>query len=95
MRPRETGNLEYKPINHPSYPDKSLRQVHDEHAYLDSSSVEGADEIIHRIIRDQLNKIRPLLDRALKKSKRGSADRPIRLGTVCSGTDAPCVGVEL
>ena len=76
----------FKPTNHPPFHDKSLKQIQDEKEFLDPCGVEGTDNIIDRLVGNQVDRIGALLSRALRNPKcLGSKDNPLKLGTACSG----------
>ena len=76
----------FKPTNHPPFHDKSLKQIHEEKEFLDPCGVEGTDNIIDRLVGNQVDRIGALLSRALRNPKcLGSKENPLKLGTACSG----------
>mmetsp|Transcript_36589 Transcript_36589/g.88683 ORF Transcript_36589/g.88683 Transcript_36589/m.88683 type:complete len:2159 (+) Transcript_36589:2-6478(+) len=86
----------FEPINRPLYPDKSLQQIREEKQFLDPCGQEATDDIISRLVGEQVDRIQPLLQRALKANNHlGSETMPLKLGTACSGTDAPALALTL
>jgi site-specific DNA-cytosine methylase len=61
--------------------------------------VEATDGIIDRLVGDMIDKIGSLVQRALENSNGtanlGSEKCPLKLGTACSGTDAPALALTL
>lgn len=59
--------------------------------------MEATDDIIGRLVGDQVDKIMGLLERTLTSSdgsiNLGSKDNQLKLGTACSGTDAPALAL--
>jgi len=95
----------FQPMNAPSYPKLSLAQIAKEKEYLDPCGMEATDDIIGRLVGDQVDKIGGLLERALTGEDQdvkdfafdrvGSKEVPLTLGTACSGTDAPSLALKL
>ena len=106
----------FQPINAPSFSDLSLKKIHETKEYLDPCGMEATDNIIDRLVGEQVTKIGSLLQRALlgqqtwkqqpeqKKdfygakstsTALGSKHNPLKLGTACSGTDAPALALTL
>jgi hypothetical protein len=77
------------------YKDLSLETIYNEKEFLDPCGMEGTDDIISRLVGDQVDKIGPLLRRALEENRIGSKSNPLKLGTACSGTDAPSLALTL
>jgi hypothetical protein len=71
-----------------------LRQIKEEKEFLDPCGMEATDGIIDRLVGDQVDKIGALLRRSLS-SDLGSLVTPLKLGTACSGTDAPALALTL
>jgi len=87
----------FKPTNAPPYFRDAQDAIAREHECLDPCGTEATDDIIDGLVGKQVDKIGALLSRALK-SKRcdlGSAACPLKLGTACSGTDAPALALTL
>jgi len=87
----------YEPTNAPPFFKLSLDEIEKKHSYLDPCGVEATDDIIDRLVGDQVDKIGALLQRALNSDvcDLGSAKSPLKLGTACSGTDAPALALTL
>ena len=87
----------FNPLNAPPYFRKTLKEIQEQHECLDPCGTEATDDIIDRLVGDQVDKIGALLCRALKSGDcdLGSAKSPLKLGTACSGTDAPALALTL
>lgn len=85
----------FQPINPPLYKTESLEEIHQKHDFLDPCGMEGSDDIVDRLVGEQVDKIGALLQGALKSKDIGSAANPLQLGTACSGTDAPALALNL
>jgi hypothetical protein len=86
----------FEPINRPLYPTLSLAQIKRTKQFLDPCGQEATDDIISRLVGEQVDKLAPLLQRALDaNSHLGSKFMPLKLGTACSGTDAPALALTL
>jgi len=96
---KETKSMaeSFKPMNAPPYYNQSLEEIHRDHECLDPCGTEATDDIIDRLVGDQVDKIGALLCRALKSGEcdLGNAKSPLKLGTACSGTDAPALALTL
>lgn len=55
--------------------------------------MEGSDDIVERLVGEQVDKLGGLLKRALENKDLGSEGNPLELGTACSGTDAPALAL--
>ena len=74
----------------------SLEQIQQEKEFLDPCGMEATDDIIDRLVGEQVDKIGSLLQRTLSGSDAlGSLELPLQLGTACSGTDAPSLALTL
>ena len=88
--------MAFKPLNAPTFPKLSLKEIEEKHAFLDPCGMEATDDIIDRLVGDQVDKIGALLLRALKHDESiGSMVQQLTLGTACSGTDAPALAMTL
>ena len=85
----------FAPMNAPSYSKMSLATIQEEKEFLDPCGMEATDDIIDRLVGDQVDKIGSLLQRALANDGVGSRKLPLQLGTACSGTDAPALALTL
>ena len=87
----------FKPINAPPYFRQAQDVIARENECLDPCGTEATDDIIDGLVGKQVDKIGALLSRALKSKQcdLGSADCPLKLGTACSGTDAPALALTL
>ncbi|CAB9508230.1 C-5 cytosine-specific DNA methylase [Seminavis robusta] len=87
----------YKPMNHPVYDKLTTAEIQATKQYLDPCGMDATDDIIGRLIGDQIDKVAGLWSRALAHDKTtlGSAETPLRLGTACSGTDAPALAMTM
>ena len=85
----------FAPINAPLYPKLSLKEIHRTKEFLDPCGMEGTDDIVDRLVGEQVDKLGSLLERALKHKDIGSNSNPLQLGTACSGTDAPALALGL
>jgi site-specific DNA-cytosine methylase len=93
----------FEPINAPANKTMSLATIHEEKEFLDSCGVEATDDVIDRLVGDQVDKILPLLERSLTGNAEdggggggiGSAQCLLQLGTACSGTDAPALALTI
>jgi hypothetical protein len=65
--------------------------------YFDPCGMEATDDIVSRVVGEQVDKIQGLLARVLQKhNKDGKHNAPlVKLGTACSGTDAPALALTL
>ena len=86
----------FQPLNAPTYPKDSLEKIRQEKDYLDPCGMEATDDIIGRLVGEQVDKIAGLLQRALSNPNNiGSLSNALKLGTACSGTDAPALALTL
>jgi hypothetical protein len=86
----------FKPSDVPLFSKLSLEEIKKTKEYLDPCGMEATDDIIDRLVGDQVDKIGELLVRALKSNDSlGSSVLPMKLGTACSGTDAPSLAMTL
>lgn len=85
----------FQPMNTPSYMRLSLETIQEEKEFLDPCGMEATDEVIDRLVGDQVDKIGSLLKRSLASFDMGSSKFPLQLGTACSGTDAPALALTL
>jgi Lamin-B receptor of TUDOR domain len=84
----------FEPKNYPDYQKLSLKQIKEEKEFLDPCGMEATDGIIDRLVGEQVDKIGSLLARSLS-SDLGSLATSLKLGTACSGTDAPALALTL
>lgn len=86
----------FEPKNYPDYQKLSLQQIHEKKEFLDPCGMEATDGIIDRLVGEQVDKLGGLLLRALKNEESmGSIAEALKLGTACSGTDAPALALTL
>ena len=85
----------FQPMNTPTYMKLSLEEIYEQKEFLDSCGMEGTDDIIDRIVGEQVDRIGSLLTRSLQNNEFGSSANPLLLGTACSGTDAPSLALTL
>lgn len=85
----------FQPMNTPTYMKLSLNEIYEQKEFLDPCGMEGTDDIIDRIVGEQVDRIGSLLVRSLQNEEFGSSANPLRLGTACSGTDAPSLALTL
>jgi len=97
----------FKPMSNPIYMDMSLDEIQKTKSFLDPCGMEATDDIIDRLVGQQLEKIGNLLHRALRPPESsgskgtsvggslGSQTNPLVLGTACSGTDAPALALTI
>jgi len=85
----------FAPMNTPSYKDLSLETIHEEKEFLDPCGLGSTDDIIDSLVGEQVDKIGSLLQRSSANDNVGSAKLPLKLGTACSGTDAPALALTL
>eukprot|EP00957_Ditylum_brightwellii_P092926 7075876-Ditylum_brightwellii.AAC.1 len=66
--------------------------------------MEATDDVIDRLVGDQVDKLGGLLHRAIQRTVKktetdkgalGSGKNPLLLGTACSGTDAPALALSI
>ena len=81
--------------NNPDYFKMSREEIKATQSFLDPCGMEATDDIIDRLVGQQLDRISELLSRALKGGALGSKSNPVVLGTACSGTDAPALALML
>ena len=86
---------DFKPTNTPVYQRLSLDQIKKEKEFLDPCGMEATDNIVDRLIAEQLEKVGGLLLRSMENGGYGSDANLIKLGTACSGTDAPALALTL
>jgi hypothetical protein len=55
--------------------------------------MECSDDIVERLVGEQVDKLGGLLKRAMENKEIGSKENPLQLGTACSGTDAPALAL--
>jgi hypothetical protein len=86
----------FQPMNAPSFKSLSLKEIQEEKEFLDPCGMEATDDIIDRLVGDQIDKISGLLQRSLESNcEMGSVKIPLKLGTACSGTDAPALALNI
>jgi hypothetical protein len=73
-----------------------LNEIKETKQFLDPCGQEATDDIISMLVGEQVDKIQLLLQRALDANNHlGSHHMPLKLGTACSGTDAPALALTL
>ena len=73
-----------------------MDEIKETKQFLDPCGLEVTDDIIGRLVGEQVDKILPLLKRSLENNESiGSSKNPLQLGTACSGTDAPALAMTL
>lgn len=96
---KKTMSDSFEPINRPLYPTLSLKEIKEQKQYLDPCGQEATDDIISMLVGEQVDKVSQLLQRSLLGSNNnyhlGSEQMPLKLGTACSGTDAPALALTL
>jgi hypothetical protein len=85
----------FQPINAPLYMKKSLEEIQEKHVFLHPCGEQSSDDIVARLVGEQVDKIGGLLQKAKEHGDIGSASNPLKLGTACSGTDAPALALTL
>jgi hypothetical protein len=86
----------FKATNVPLFDKLSWDQMDQQKEYFDPCGMEATDDIVSRVVGEQVDKIQGLLERVLKKHKDGKNNEPlVKLGTACSGTDAPALALTL
>ena len=87
----------FQPMNTPIFPRLSLSQISEDKSFLDPCGMEATDDIIDRLVGNQLDKVGSLLHRAISNTKENLNFNPfpLKLGTACSGTDAPALALTL
>ena len=85
----------FTPHNRPLYHNLSLEEIRETKEFLHGCGMEGSDDIVDRLVGEQVDKIGGLLQRALQRNDIGSGSNPLQLGTACSGTDAPALALDL
>jgi hypothetical protein len=86
----------FQPMNAPSFKSLSLKEIQEEKEFLDPCGMEATDDIIDRLVGNQIDKISGLLKRSLESNREmGSVILPLKLGTACSGTDAPALALNI
>jgi len=83
----------FQPINHPLFQKLSRKEIAQQKAFLDPCGMEATDNIIGSLMGQQVDKVGHLLKKSL--SNDGSQKTPLRLGTACSGTDAPASALAM
>jgi hypothetical protein len=81
--------------NNPDYFKMSLKDIKETQSFLDPCGMEATDDIIDRLVGQQLDRIGGLLSLAMNGDALGSKCEPLLLGTACSGTDAPALALML
>lgn len=85
----------FEPATAPTYKNLSLEQIQKNKSFLDPCGMEATDDIIDNLIGDQVDKIGGLLQRSMANGGFGTAANLLKLGTACSGTDAPALALTL
>jgi site-specific DNA-cytosine methylase len=83
----------FNPFNVPLYKDLPLQEIHERKEFLDPCGMECSDDIVERLVGEQVDKLGGLLKRAMENKEIGSKENPLQLGTACSGTDAPALAL--
>jgi hypothetical protein len=85
----------FKPFSTPIYMDMSLKEIQESREFLDPCGMEATDDIIDKLIGEQVDTIGGLLLRSMENDGLGSDANILKLGTACSGTDAPSLALTL
>ena len=86
----------FEPMDRPLYSNLSLEESRKTKRFLDPCGQEATDDIIGRLVGQQVDKIQSLFKRAMENGNLlGSTGMPLKLGTACSGTDAPSLALTL
>jgi len=94
----------FQPLSTPLYSRLSLDEIHAQKEFLDPCGMEATDDVIDRLVGDQVDKLGGLLHRAIQRTVKktetdkgalGSGKNPLLLGTACSGTDAPALALSI
>jgi site-specific DNA-cytosine methylase len=90
----------FMPMNNPLFWKESLNDIQKNHEFLDPCGMEATDDIIDSLVGEQVLKIGKFLEKALMEGNTpngtlGSEQRPLNLGTACSGTDAPALSLTI
>ena len=97
-KPKVKMSDAFQPMSTPIFSKLSLDQIAKEKAFLDPCGMEATDDIIDRLVGDQLDKIGSLLHRSILATDSDTVKFnpfPLQLGTACSGTDAPALALTL
>jgi site-specific DNA-cytosine methylase len=86
----------FEPMDRPLYSNLSLAEIRKTKRFLDPCGQEATDDIIGRLVGQQVDKIQSLFKRAMENGNLlGGTGMPLKLGTACSGTDAPSLALTL
>jgi hypothetical protein len=83
----------FQPISTPLFKNLSLEEIASERGYFDPCGLEATDDIIKSIEAEKVDKLLGLFKRAIANDK--DSIFPLKLGTACSGTDAPAIAMTL
>jgi hypothetical protein len=81
--------------NTPCFKDLTLDEIRRTKEFLDPCGMEATDDIIDRLVGEQVDRLTPLLLAAFRRGDIGGSDTPLRLATACSGTDAPALALQI
>jgi hypothetical protein len=87
----------FQPTNPPVYSKLSLAEIEQEKEFLDPCGRESTDGVIDRLVGEQVDAIGALMQRTFEENPdaSGGKSNPLRLGTACSGTDAPAIALTM
>mmetsp|Transcript_15839 Transcript_15839/g.39337 ORF Transcript_15839/g.39337 Transcript_15839/m.39337 type:complete len:1761 (-) Transcript_15839:1193-6475(-) len=86
----------FDPINYPLFQELTQNEISEQKQYLDPCGMEASDDIISKLVGNQLDKIMGLFTRAMARPNNlGSQSNILKLGTACSGTDAPALALNI
>ena len=87
----------YVPQNNPVYYKDTQKHIDKHKQYLDPCGLESTDDIISKLVGNQVDRLLGgLLPRAMETNGTlGSRSNELKLGTACSGTDAPALALTL
>jgi site-specific DNA-cytosine methylase len=86
----------FEPMDRPLYSNLSLEECRKTKRFLDPCGQEATDDIIGGLVGQQVDKIQSLFKRAMENGNLlGGTGMPLKLGTACSGTDAPSLALTL
>ncbi|OEU08217.1 hypothetical protein FRACYDRAFT_212855 [Fragilariopsis cylindrus CCMP1102] len=100
----------FQPTNNPVFWKYTKKDIDAHYSFLDPCGMEATDDIIGGLVGRQVDKVGLLLQRALSSSSSskgkkgkggtgtaalGSVHNPLKLGTACSGTDAPSLALGM
>jgi hypothetical protein len=85
----------FKPLNPPCYSKLSLAEIRKTKEFLDPCGMEATDDIIDSLVGQQVEKMERLLTTAIANGDIGGQGSLLKLGTACSGTDAPALALQI